>query len=228
MVRPKRTTPVDLPVKIKEVARRQMAERGSSALSLRAIARELGVTAPAIYNYFPNRDALVTALIVDAFTSFGEALQASLESFSPGDHQARLSALGLAYREWAITHSELYQLIFGTPIPSYHAPAEITQPAAAQSLGVLIGVLAAAFTDGRLRVDQPGPITPRAKKMLKTWQSDRGGSDVRVLFLAMVIVSQVHGLVSFEIGNQYPPFVVDAGELYKCEIDHLIHSYLGG
>jgi AcrR family transcriptional regulator len=228
MVRPVRTTPIDLSAKIKEVARRQMAEQGMSALSLRAIARELGITAPAIYNYFPDRDALVTALIVDAFIAFGEAQQASIEFLPSADHRGRLSALGLVYRQWAVDHPEQYQLIFGTPLPGYHAPVEVTQPAAARGLGILMGVLAAALTDGRLRVSQPGPLIPHMNRVLKSWQSDDGEVDPRVLYLSMVIWTRVHGLVSLEIGGQYPPFVTDASDLYKGEIENLINEYIGG
>ena len=79
---------------IKETAWRQIAETGASAMSLRAIARELGITAPAIYNYFPRRDDLVTALIVDAFNSLGESQKDSLQSLPADDFAARLSTLG--------------------------------------------------------------------------------------------------------------------------------------
>jgi AcrR family transcriptional regulator len=227
MIRPVRTTPIDLSARIKETACRQMAEQGASALSLRAIARELGITAPAIYNYFPNRDALVTALIVDAFTSFGESLQVSIESLGSTDFGGRLSALGMAYRQWSIDHPEQYQLIFGTPIPGYHAPAEVTQPAATRGLGALISVLTAALAHGKLRLGRSGQLTPQLKKLLKSWKSDRGEIDSRVLYLSIVISSRVHGLVSFEIGGQYPPFVIGAGELYQCEIQNLINEYIG-
>ncbi len=69
MVRPtlKKQIP-NLQEAIKETAWKQIAEFGAPALSLRAIARALNITAPAIYNYFPSRDHLVTALMVDAFS----------------------------------------------------------------------------------------------------------------------------------------------------------------
>ena len=132
MVRPtlKKQKP-NLQESIKETAWKQIAETGAATLSLRSIARELGITAPAIYNYHPDRDALVTALIVDAYTSLGESQQAAIDALSVEDQAARLFALGLAYREWAITYPQRYLLIFGTPIPNYVAPENITMPAAA-------------------------------------------------------------------------------------------------
>src|SRR5512137_75251 len=86
---------------IKETAWRQIAESGAASLSLRAIARELGITAPAIYNYYPSRDELVTALIVEAFTSLAEMQEDSLTGLAEDRRAVRLSVLGLAYREWA-------------------------------------------------------------------------------------------------------------------------------
>ncbi|MEI7468393.1 MAG: helix-turn-helix domain-containing protein, partial [Chloroflexota bacterium] len=86
---------------IKATAWQQIAEYGAPALSLRAIARELNITAPAIYNYFADRDALVTALVIDAYTSFGDSQLASLEMVAADDHANRLKAIGLAYRAWA-------------------------------------------------------------------------------------------------------------------------------
>src|SRR5918996_6238926 len=83
---------------IKETAWKQIAEYGAPALSLRAIARELNITAPAIYNYFPDRDALVTALIIDAYTSFGDWQLNARDSVASNDSRQKLEAIGLAYR----------------------------------------------------------------------------------------------------------------------------------
>src|SRR5512133_1774189 len=135
MVRPikKRQIP-NLQDAIKETAWKQIAQFGAPALSLRAIARELKITAPAIYNYFPDRDALVTALIVDAFTSFGDWQLEARDSVPESDLRGRMYAIGLAYRNWAHTFPQRYQLIFGTPIPGYEAPLEKTLSPSVRSL----------------------------------------------------------------------------------------------
>lgn len=114
---------------------------GAPSLSLRAIARELGITAPAIYNYFPRRDDLVTALIIDAYNSFGDSQLAARDAVQINDPVARLKATGLAYRMWALTYPQRYELIFGTPIPGYTAPFEQVFPSAARSLGALVSVM---------------------------------------------------------------------------------------
>jgi len=217
----------DLQTAIKETAWKQIAEKGAPALSLRAIARELGITAPAIYNYFPRRDDLVTALIVDAFTSLGESQQDAIDNLSTEDFAVRLSALGLAYRDWAITYPQRYQLIFGTPIPAYEAPADVTTPAASWSLVPLIRIVQAISTANRLRVDRTAPMTSGLRSMLETWSRFADEVEPEVLYTALVIWSRVHGLVSMEIGNQMPSFITDPGEIYRREIKTIENQLIG-
>jgi AcrR family transcriptional regulator len=217
----------NLEAAIKETAWKQIAEFGASALSLRAIARELSITAPAIYNYFQRRDDLVTALIVDAFTSLGESQKDAVQDLPEDDLTARLSTLGLAYRDWAVSYPQRYQLIFGTPIPGYKAPADVTVPAAAWLLVPLIETVQAIFTANRLRVERFAEITPELKSMLEAWSQFTGGIDVEVLYTALVIWSRVHGLVALEIGNQMPSFITDPGEIYHREILTMTNEFLG-
>ncbi len=153
------------------VAWKQIAENGASALSLRAIARAMEMTAPAIYRYFPDRDALVTDLIVEAFTSLGEALQAGKEFIPAGDHAGRLTATGIAYRAWAVAYPQRYELIFGTPLPGYEAPSEVTMPAAAQSLNVLIKVLDDAIQDGKLPIPEPTLASGELQLEIDAWRT---------------------------------------------------------
>ncbi len=228
MPRPRRTAQgVDMHNAIKNTAWKLIAQDGAPALSLRAIARELKITAPAIYNYYPRRDDLVTALIVDAFTSLGDAQIASAEQTSPAGHAARLVTLGLAYRQWAITYPERYQLIFGTPIAGYEAPGAITTPAAARALSVIIGVLAEAFAAGEMVSSASPPLPEALASMLTAWQIDRAPElPIEVLFSALTIWACVHGMVSLEIGGQYPPYITDAGELYHHQVEILVAQIL--
>ena len=231
MVRPtlKKQIP-NLQEAIKEAAWNQIAKEGAPALSLRAIARKLKITAPAIYNYFPSRDDLVTALIVDAFTSLADSQRQSIESIPASKPELRLSALGLAYRAWAIQYQQRYQLIFGTPIPGYEAPADMTLPASAWALVPLIETLQALFDADKLRVERLSKLTPALKSMLEAWRkfvSEKGSNvNVEVLYLAQVIWSRVHGLVMLEIGHQNPAPITDPGEIFRREIENIRIQYL--
>jgi AcrR family transcriptional regulator len=229
MPRPKRTEQLsDLRERIIAAAWAQIARDGAPALSLRAVARQLHITAPAIYNYFPDRDALVTALIVAAFTSFAEVQEAAIAHLPTDNHAGRLIALGETYRAWAIAYPERYQLIFGTPIAGYNAPLDVTGPVAARGLAALAGVLAAAEANGRLRTTHHSPRPPALEAMLRDWQTSRlVAASPQALYLAMMLWAQVHGLVSLEIGNQFPPFISDPGEMYRYELNRLAQQFIG-
>lgn len=231
MVRPTSKKQIqNLQQAIKAAAWNQIAEEGAAALSLRAIARQLNITAPAIYNYFPSRDDLVTALIVDAFTSLGDSQKDSIKAIPANRLQARLSTLGIAYRDWALTYPQRYQLIFGTPIPGYEAPADITLPAAAWALIPLIETLQGLYQAELLRVENLAKLTPALRSMLGAWQAfvKASGMEVQieVLYLAFVIWSRVHGLVTLELGHQTPSFITDPGEIFRREIETIQKQYL--
>jgi AcrR family transcriptional regulator len=226
MVRPKRSEQtVNLNTEIKAIAWKQIAEHGAAALSLRRIARALGIAAPSIYHYYGSRDDLVTALILDAFNSLGKALHDSIASSLSDDHSARLTSLGLAYRQWAISQPQRYQLIFGTPIPGYVAPEELTLPAATAGFVPLISVLQDALTAGRLRVERLVPLSPALKSMLEAWKKSQEGFDIEVLYMALIFWSRAHGLMMFEINGQYPSFITDASEVYAREMNQIINLY---
>ena len=222
MVRPKRNEQhPNLPEAIKETARKQIAERGAAGLSLRAIARELSITAPAIYNYFPSRDELVTALIVDAYHSLAAALAEARDAIH-ADHTASITAAANAYRTWALTHAEEYGLIFGTPIPDYHAPMEITGPAAAESMSVLIQVLDAAYQDGKLAT---GELAPALGEMLQPWTEKLGyAGPPAIIHLALASWAQIHGLVSLELFGHLTatPECNEVDALFEAEIQAMV------
>lgn len=228
MVRPKRSSQqTDLQESIKETAWKQIAETGAAALSLRAIARELNITAPAIYNYFPRRDDLVTALIEDAFRALGDAQHTALESTPDGELVARFKVLGFAYRQWALDYPQRYHLIFGSPIPGYTAPSDRTVPAAAWALQPLIAALQAIHNAGRLQVTALAPLTPELAPMLAAWRDFGAQADLDVLYLALVVWSRVHGMVFMEISQQFPSFITDPGEIYRREMENMVRQYIG-
>jgi AcrR family transcriptional regulator len=219
----KRPHPAEkLPQAIKGAAWRQIAAGGAAALSLRAVARALGITAPAIYNYFRRRDELVTALIVDAYTAFGASQQAAGRKTASADFAGRLTALGLAYRDWATANPQRYQLMFAAPFPGYRLPAQVVGPVAGRALSVLVGVLEQARREGKLRLrqrEQTSGVSAPAEALY-------GSADPRVLRAAVSVWARVHGLVAIELGRQYPPFVSDPQRLYRRELEALVGSII--
>lgn len=227
MVRPVKTKQIqNLQEAIKEAAWKQIAELGASALSLRAIARELKITAPAIYNYFPDREALVTALIIDAFTSLGDWQFEARDAVPASDLPGRLYAIGLAYRDWAHTFPQRYQLIFGTPIPGYKAPIEKTLPSSVRSLSALVSVVEGLRAAGKLPVESFPKIKSEYKVSFEVWKTYGGNADVLSLSVAMIIWSRVHGIVSLEIQGNLPPFGPKGDALYRYELESIQQQFV--
>lgn len=227
MVRPARKKQIkNLQEVIKETAWKQIAEFGAPALSLRAIARELKITAPAIYNYFPDRDALVTALIIDAYKSFGDSQLEARNAVPAIDLMGRMKAIGMAYRIWAHTYPQRYQLIFGTPIPGYEAPLMEVLPSAARSLSALVSVVEQLRVAGKLNVKSFPEVKKEYKVSFETWKKYGGDVDMLSMSVAMVIWSRVHGIVSLEIANNLPPFGANGDELYLFELDSLARQFV--
>ncbi len=179
---------INTAAEIKDRARAQMESEGAAALSLRAIAREMGMTAPAIYRYFPSRDDLVTALIVDAYHSLADALDEADAPFDRDDLNGRLFAIARAYRAWAFAHRAEYSLIFGTPIISYHAPYEVTKPAAYRATVPLVDVI--------MRAVRRADADPGQNSDMYTGLSALD-DDVRHAVIATW--ATMHGLVSLEL-----------------------------
>ncbi len=218
--RPKLLTPQgNLQQAIIEIAWKQIAESGAASLSLRAIARELHITAPAIYHYYPSRDDLVTALIVEAYQDFGDAQMSAVQAVPENDLSARLMAAGWAYRAWALAYPERYHLIFGTPIPGYVAPEEKTRPVAERSMAALVGVLLSLQAQNRLRELQHLELSPDPGKVDPE-------SELHTLTIAVIIWARVHGLVSLEISNNLPPKGPGPEYLYQCELERIRRDFI--
>ncbi|NTW57291.1 MAG: TetR/AcrR family transcriptional regulator [Chlorobiaceae bacterium] len=210
---------------IKEAAWRQIGVSGASSLSLRSIARDLGISAPAIYNYFTDRDALVTALVLDAYLSFGDSQHAAKEKFTgEGDVAKRFMETGIAYREWAIANPHRYLLIFGTPVPGYVPPMEELQPAMMRSMGALAEVVAELHHRGMLNAGGIPLFDPEAC-FFPSGQCPTP-DDLLIYSVSMLIWCRVHGLVSLEVTGKLPPFGPRGDALYRYELEAMLREFV--
>lgn len=120
----------ELTLAILDAAHAQLAEVGPAQLSVRAVARDLGMASSAVYRYFPSRNELLTALIVAAYNELGETIEAAEAAVRDrADFRGRWLALAHATRRWALGHPHDYALLFGSPVPGYAAPQTTIQPA---------------------------------------------------------------------------------------------------
>ncbi len=139
----------ELTAEIKASARRQLAVEGASALSLRAIARELGMASSAIYRYFASRDELLTALIIDAYIDVADQIDAADAACERSDRRGRFVAIAHALRSWAVTNPNEYALIYGTPVPGYAAPSDTVDPAARVPTALLTVLVESEIAEDR-------------------------------------------------------------------------------
>ncbi len=226
MARPtKQTQQANLHDAIKTAAWQQMHEVGAAGLSLRAIARAIGVSAPAIYHYYADRDALVTALISDAYTSLGDYQLAARDSVPHDDLRSRLHATGVAYRAWALAMPQRYQLIFGTPIPGYQAPPEI-MPVAGRSLQALVSVLDDLAHAGLLNTAAIPQVNSSSLPMFTQWQQHTATHTPAALTCAILIWGRVHGLVMLEISHTIPSFGTHGDALYMYELYMIAKQFI--
>ncbi|MEU1396698.1 TetR/AcrR family transcriptional regulator [Micromonospora zamorensis] len=184
---------------IKAVARQHLATDGAN-LSLRAVARDMGMVSSAIYRYFPSRDDLLTALIIEAYDALGDAVEAAAVATPDRlDLRARWQAVCRAARDWALAHPAEYALLYGSPVPGYAAPDDTVGPAQRPPL-TLVGLLREGLEDGLLSPPPANELPPQLHDDL-TELADAffPGLPPALLARGMAGWTQLFGLISFEL-----------------------------
>jgi AcrR family transcriptional regulator len=202
----------ELTGEILAVARRHLGEDGATNLSLRAVARDLGMVSSALYRYFPSRDDLLTALIVDAYGAVADVGEAADRGCKQTDFLGRWLAVGKAVRAWALANPHEYALIYGTPVPGYVAPEATIEPVVRFST-VLVGILAQAHEAGRLAES----ARPVSKSVVRSIGSLRAQVPAHVSDAALIngVIGWTHlfGAISSELfGHRHN--VVDNHEVF--------------
>jgi AcrR family transcriptional regulator len=207
---------------ILEMGRVHLARDGAAALSLRAVARDLGVASSAVYRYVDSRDELLTRLIIDAFTALGDAVDAALaESHDPME---RFTVIAVTVRGWALAHPHLYALIYGSPVPGYKAPGERTIEPGTRVVMRLLEDLAdlAARPDGP---EFPASEHTAAGRALETLLADPAVAayDIPPALLSRGLAAWnlVLGAITAEIFGQYGPGFVSDPEAHFAAIVRL-------
>jgi len=213
---------------IKDTARRILVAEGSDGLSLRAIAREMGMTAPALYRYFPSREDLLVHLIGELYDELADAMEAARDAEPADDPYRRLSAVSRAFRDWATGHPREFGLLFGSPIPGIEV-AESTEeaPSPAHEAGQRIGRIFGAEV-ARIYLERPFPVPsedeldPGLRAELAAWtdafpvELPLGAAQV---FLSCWI--RLYGMVAMEVFGHLRFALPDAGPLFEMELHDL-------
>ena len=195
---------------ITEIARRQLATEGAAGLSLRAIAREMGMVSSAIYRYFPSRDDLLTTLIIDGYNAVGTAVEKAEAACPRDDYHGRWLAGCQAVRDWALAHPHEYALVYGSPVPGYRAPDQTIGPAsrAAAVLGQIVSEAhrAGVMTEPAACPPVPESFRPDAARLR---DSVLAGIPDDVAARTLAAWAGLFGLVSFELFGQFENVVTD-------------------
>jgi AcrR family transcriptional regulator len=190
---------------IVRLGREHLALHGAAALSLRAVARDLGVVSSAVYRYVASREELLTLLLIDAYNELGGEVEAAVAALPATDFGGRFRALGTAVRAWGLREPARYGLLFGSPVPGYRAPAERTTGPGTRVIYALMGILDGAYRGGRL-ADGSGPsaVVPALAADLERIRGELGlAVPDGLLAKGALVWTSLFGAVSFEVFGQY-------------------------
>jgi AcrR family transcriptional regulator len=206
---------------IKQAALDQIAAVGAPALSLRGVARAIGMSPAGLYRYYDGRDGLLTDLIADAYNDLADAVEAGIGS--AGDSLRARFAAGIgAYRTWARQHPNRFLLIFGTPIPGYAAPEGGPTVAANRRMGE-------AFFALGVEAWREGEVPPRLPEREATaGERELAGlidPELPAELIGVMLGSwaRFHGLVTLEVLGQLDWMYGDEiGGFVAGEVDRLL------
>jgi AcrR family transcriptional regulator len=189
---------------IVRIGRQHLATDGAAALSLRAVARDLGVVSSAVYRYVRSRDELLTLLVVDGYDELGDAVDAAVRSVPSDDFRGRQAAIGRAVRSWGLAEPATYALLFGSPVPGYEAPAELTMGPGTRVVRALVGLWTEAYAAGRLSPPDVPVTSPALAAGFAAAREEMGAAVPDHVIAAGVFGwAALFGCVSFEIFGQY-------------------------
>ena len=199
-------------------ARRQLAQHGPDGLSLRAVARSLGMASSAVYRYFASRDELLTTLIVEGYTALGDALEAADGTAARAHPRRRWLSLCRAAREWARAQPHEYALLYGSPVPGYQAPRDTVDPAARIPLALFAPVRDAWRAGSAVRTpDRPLPV--RLGRQLESLAAALAPElPLAVVNEAISAWAQLFGVISFELFGHFVGRVDPADDFFEYEI----------
>jgi AcrR family transcriptional regulator len=220
---------------IKALAWAQIAESGAAALSLRAIARDMGMTSSALYRYFTSREQLLSALAQDGFASLADHLEAAEsepegtqpeETEGDGAGGDRFMRVVRAYRRWALDHPTEYALTFGSPVPGLECHVPEVKAEMERGVAVLLRVMIAGLRAGLI---QPPPLAgadePALRAKLALWGSTIDEElSPESLGACMFAWTQLHGAISVELFGHMPPDLMPADELFEYQMREVLRT----
>jgi AcrR family transcriptional regulator len=198
----RRDTRERIEARIIELGRRHLVEHGAAGLSLRAIARDLGMVSSAVYRYVASRDELLTLLLIDAYSELADAVDRAREAV-PELWSDDVVTIAHAARDWAVAHPASWALLYGSPVPGYHAPAERTVGPGTRVVGALLDAVAAGIATGDIKLTDRTAPQPISADFERLRQEFGFPGDDAVVAKCFAIWAGVVGAISLEVFGQY-------------------------
>jgi AcrR family transcriptional regulator len=183
--------------------------------------KRLGVSGPALYRYFASRDDLLTELVIDAYHDLANALTAATSRLPNDNPRGRFGALARAYRRWALAEPHRYRLLFGPPLPGYEAHAQRLVEASRAAMNLLLEVLRG------FAADVAEPAEPLGSELTAWARQHDARIDAATALHAVLIWSQLHGIVSLEIAGNFASMSIDADQLFEAQLAAITATLAG-
>ena len=209
---------------IKETARKVLVQQGVDGLALRAVARAMGMTAPALYRYFDSREDLVEHVVADLYDELVAVLEEARDAVTPAEPGPQLLAVSRAFRAWATTHHAEFGLLFGSPAESVgipgHGEGEGPAQQAARRFGQVFGALVAQmYLERGFPILSDDEIEPALQEQLKNWCDTLPVPlplGVMHVFLSCWI--RLYGMVCMEVFGHLRFALDDAAPMFESEL----------
>jgi AcrR family transcriptional regulator len=203
---------------ITRTARALLVRDGVPGVTLRAIARELGMTAPALYRYFDSHEAVVTALAAELSNELSDALDVARDAEPRDDPGRQLIAASRAFRRWSLAHKAEFALLFANPMTDPSGPAVDDLDAAGHRFGLVFGRLF-----NLLWLTQPFPVPdvddlpPSLAGQLAGWEDElRGGLPIPAVYVFLRCWIRLYGMVTMEVFGHLGWALTDAEPIFEA------------
>ena len=211
--------------RIIDLGRRHLVDHGAAGLSLRAIARDLGMVSSAVYRYVSSRDELLTLLLVDAYSELADAVDAAREAREdPAELWTEdVLAIARAARRWAVAHPARWALLYGSPVPGYHAPPERTVGVGTRVVGAFFDAIAAGIATGDVRLTNDVVPQPMSSDFERIRQEFGFPGDDHVIAKCFLLWAAVVGAISLEVFGQYgTDTLTDPESVFDTQVELLV------
>jgi AcrR family transcriptional regulator len=209
---------------IKQTARRVLVEQGPEGLALRAVAREMGMTAPALYRYFDSREDLIEHVVADLYDELTAELERACAAVQPATVGGQMLAASRAFRRWATTHRLEFGLLFGSPAESIavetHGPGDGVAQQAAQRMGAVFGSLfGQLFTERPFPIPAEEDLEPVLQAQLREWCVEMAVDlPLGAMYVFLSCWIRLYGIVCMEVFGHLKFALADAAPMFEAEL----------